>query len=132
MKNNPTWKRMRCVFFLQTSNLHPNLKKYKSEKERRWFRSFPFSGRRAVRLLVVFWDVVVFSGPGQSTKEAKLLWKVWFLLWRKKKITWHITYIGIMIIGNGNFEPCTCWWVPMTYFHLLSISSLQIDNPNTS
>jgi hypothetical protein len=24
MKKNLTWKRMRCVFFLQTSNLHPN------------------------------------------------------------------------------------------------------------
>jgi hypothetical protein len=24
---------MRCVFFLQTSNLHPNKQKYKSEKE---------------------------------------------------------------------------------------------------
>jgi hypothetical protein len=33
MKKNPTWKRMRCVFFLQTSNLHPNKQKYKSEKE---------------------------------------------------------------------------------------------------
>ncbi len=33
MKKNPTWKRMRCVFFLQTSNLHPNKQIYKSEKE---------------------------------------------------------------------------------------------------
>ncbi len=33
MKKNPTSKRMRCVFFLQTSNLHPNKQKYKSEKE---------------------------------------------------------------------------------------------------
>jgi len=33
MKKNPTWKRMRCVFFLQISNLHPNKQKYKSEKE---------------------------------------------------------------------------------------------------
>jgi hypothetical protein len=33
MKKNPTWKRMRCVFFLQTSNLHRNKQKYKSEKE---------------------------------------------------------------------------------------------------
>ncbi len=31
MKKNPTWKRMRCVFFLQTSNLHANKQKYKSE-----------------------------------------------------------------------------------------------------
>ncbi len=33
MKKNPTSKRMRCVFFLQTSNLPPNKQKYKSEKE---------------------------------------------------------------------------------------------------
>jgi hypothetical protein len=33
MKKNLTWKRMRCVFFFQTSNLHPNKQKYKSEKE---------------------------------------------------------------------------------------------------
>jgi hypothetical protein len=33
MKKNPGWKRMRCVFFLQTSNLHPNKQKYKSEKK---------------------------------------------------------------------------------------------------
>jgi hypothetical protein len=33
MKKNPTWKRMRCIFFLQTSNLHPNKQKYKSEKK---------------------------------------------------------------------------------------------------
>ncbi len=33
MKKNPACKRMRCVFFLQTSNLHPNKQKYKSEKE---------------------------------------------------------------------------------------------------
>jgi hypothetical protein len=37
MKKNPTWKRMRCVFFLQTSNLHPNEQKYKSEKETLYF-----------------------------------------------------------------------------------------------
>ncbi len=37
MKKNPTWKRMRCVFFLQTSNLHPNKQKYKSEKETLYF-----------------------------------------------------------------------------------------------
>jgi hypothetical protein len=28
---------MRCVFFLQTSNLHPNKQKYKSEKETLYF-----------------------------------------------------------------------------------------------
>ncbi len=33
MEKNPTWKRIRCVFFLQTSNLHPNKQKYKNEKE---------------------------------------------------------------------------------------------------
>jgi hypothetical protein len=33
MKKNPTWKRMRCISFLQTSNLHPNKRKYKSEKK---------------------------------------------------------------------------------------------------
>ncbi len=33
MKKNPTWTRMRCVFSLQTSNLHPNKQKYKNEKE---------------------------------------------------------------------------------------------------
>ncbi len=33
IKKNPTWKKMRCVFFLQTSNLHPNKQKYKNEKE---------------------------------------------------------------------------------------------------
>jgi len=34
MKKNPTWKRMRCVFFLQTSKLHPNFfkKKVKMKK----------------------------------------------------------------------------------------------------
>ncbi len=37
MKKNPAWKRMRCVFFLQTSNLHPNKQKYKSEKEKKYF-----------------------------------------------------------------------------------------------
>jgi hypothetical protein len=37
MKKNPTWKRMRCVFFLQTLNLHPNKQKYKSEKETLYF-----------------------------------------------------------------------------------------------
>jgi hypothetical protein len=37
MKKNPTWKRMRCVFVLQTSNLHPNKQKYKSEKETLYF-----------------------------------------------------------------------------------------------
>jgi hypothetical protein len=37
MKKNPTWKRMRCVFFFQTSNLHPNKQKYKSEKETLYF-----------------------------------------------------------------------------------------------
>ncbi len=37
MKKNPTWKRMKCVFFLQTSNLHPNKQKYKSEKETLYF-----------------------------------------------------------------------------------------------
>jgi len=37
MRKNPTWKRMRCVFFLQTSNLHPNKQKYKSEKETLYF-----------------------------------------------------------------------------------------------
>jgi len=30
---------MRCVFFLQTSNLHPNKQKYKSEKETLYFYS---------------------------------------------------------------------------------------------
>ncbi len=34
MKKNPTWKIMRCVFFLQTSNLHPNKQKYKNEKKK--------------------------------------------------------------------------------------------------
>jgi len=33
MKKNPTWKRMRCVFFLQTSNLHPNKKNKKVKKK---------------------------------------------------------------------------------------------------
>jgi hypothetical protein len=33
LKKNPTWKRMRCVFFLQTSNLHPNKYIYKNEKK---------------------------------------------------------------------------------------------------
>jgi hypothetical protein len=33
MKKNPTRTKMRCVFFLQISNLHPNKEKYKSEKE---------------------------------------------------------------------------------------------------
>jgi hypothetical protein len=33
MKKNPIWKRMRCVFFLQTSNLHSNKQKYKNEKK---------------------------------------------------------------------------------------------------
>jgi hypothetical protein len=28
---------MRCVFFLQTSNLHPNKQRYKSEKETLYF-----------------------------------------------------------------------------------------------
>ncbi len=37
MKKNPAWKRMRCVFFFQTSNLHPNKQKYKSEKETLYF-----------------------------------------------------------------------------------------------
>jgi hypothetical protein len=37
MKKNPTWKGMRCVFFLQTSNLHPNKQKYKNEKETLYF-----------------------------------------------------------------------------------------------
>jgi len=37
MKKNPAWKRMRCVFFLQTSNLHPNKQKYKSEKKNTLF-----------------------------------------------------------------------------------------------
>jgi hypothetical protein len=37
MKKNLTWKKMRCVFFLQTSNLHPNKQKYKSEKETLYF-----------------------------------------------------------------------------------------------
>jgi len=37
MKKNPTWKRMRCILFLQTSNLHPNKQKYKSEKETFYF-----------------------------------------------------------------------------------------------
>jgi hypothetical protein len=37
MKKNPTWKRMRCVFFLQASNLHPKKQKYKSEKETLYF-----------------------------------------------------------------------------------------------
>jgi hypothetical protein len=32
MKKKPTWKRMKCVFFLQTSNLHRNNKKYKNKK----------------------------------------------------------------------------------------------------
>jgi hypothetical protein len=36
-RKNPTWKRMRCVFFLQTSNLHPNKYIYKSEKETLYF-----------------------------------------------------------------------------------------------
>jgi hypothetical protein len=34
MKKNPTRKRMKCVFFLQTSNLHPNKQKYKNEKKK--------------------------------------------------------------------------------------------------
>jgi len=33
MKKNPTWKKMRCIFFLQTPNLHPNKQKYKNEKK---------------------------------------------------------------------------------------------------
>jgi len=33
MKKNPTWKRMRCVFFLQTSNLHPQNKNTKVKKK---------------------------------------------------------------------------------------------------
>jgi hypothetical protein len=37
MKKNPTSKRMRSTFFLQTSNLHPNKQKYKSEKETLYF-----------------------------------------------------------------------------------------------
>jgi len=37
MKKNPTWKRMRCIFFLQTSNLHSNKQKYKTEKEKLYF-----------------------------------------------------------------------------------------------
>jgi hypothetical protein len=37
MKKNPAWKKMRCVFFIQTSNLHPNKQKYKSEKETLYF-----------------------------------------------------------------------------------------------
>jgi hypothetical protein len=37
MKKNLAWKRMRCVFFLQTSNLHPDKQKYKSEKETLYF-----------------------------------------------------------------------------------------------
>jgi hypothetical protein len=37
MKKNPTWKRMRRVFFLQTSNLHTNKQKYKSEKKNTLF-----------------------------------------------------------------------------------------------
>jgi hypothetical protein len=37
MKKNPTWKRMRYVFFLQTWNLHPNKQKSKSEKETLYF-----------------------------------------------------------------------------------------------
>ncbi len=37
MKKKPTWKRMKCVFFLQTSNLHRNNQKYKSEKQTLYF-----------------------------------------------------------------------------------------------
>jgi hypothetical protein len=37
MKKNPTWERMRCVFFLQTSNLHPNKQKYKKWKRNTLF-----------------------------------------------------------------------------------------------
>jgi hypothetical protein len=37
MKKKLTWKRMRCIFFLQTSNLHPNKQKYKSEKKTLYF-----------------------------------------------------------------------------------------------
>jgi hypothetical protein len=37
MKKNPTRKRMRCVFFLQISSLHPSKQKYKSEKETFYF-----------------------------------------------------------------------------------------------
>ncbi len=36
-EEKPYLKRMRCVFFLQTSNLHPNKQKYKSEKETLYF-----------------------------------------------------------------------------------------------
>jgi hypothetical protein len=37
IKKNPTWKKMRCIFFLQTSNLHPNKQKYKNEKKTLYF-----------------------------------------------------------------------------------------------
>jgi hypothetical protein len=37
MKKNPTWKRMRYIFFFQTSNLHPNKQKYKNEKKKLYF-----------------------------------------------------------------------------------------------
>jgi len=32
-----TWKRMKCVFFLQTSNLHPN-----KQKIQKWKRNILF------------------------------------------------------------------------------------------
>jgi hypothetical protein len=32
IEKKPYLKKMRCLFFLQTSNLHPNKKIYKSEK----------------------------------------------------------------------------------------------------
>jgi hypothetical protein len=36
-EEKPYLKKMRCVFFLQTSNLHPDKQKYKSEKETLYF-----------------------------------------------------------------------------------------------
>jgi hypothetical protein len=37
MKKKSTWKRMKSLFFLQTSNLHRNNQKYKSEKQTLYF-----------------------------------------------------------------------------------------------
>ncbi len=38
-EEKPYLKKNECVFFLQTSNLHPNKKIYKSEKETLYFYS---------------------------------------------------------------------------------------------
>jgi hypothetical protein len=37
MKKKSTWKRMKSLFFLQTSNFHRNNQKYKSEKQTLYF-----------------------------------------------------------------------------------------------